>query len=123
MYGGLAAHHATRELDGAVRDDLVRVHVALGAATGLEHHQREVLVELALDHLVGGPHDEVGDVGRQLAELRVRLGGTLLQDAQRTDDRATPHERVAADREVVDAALGLSAPVLAGVDLQRAHGV
>ena len=36
---------------------------------------------------------------------------------------AAPHERVAADREVLDAALGLSAPVLAGVDLQRAHGV
>ena len=42
----LAAHLATEDLNGAVRDDLVGVHVRLGAGTGLKDGQREVVDEL-----------------------------------------------------------------------------
>lgn len=36
VHGGLGAHGAARDLDGAVGDNLVGVHVRLGARTGLE---------------------------------------------------------------------------------------
>ena len=104
-------------------DDLVGVHVALRARAGLEDDERELGVELARDDLVGRTHDEVGDVGGQLAELAVRLRRTLLEDAEGTDHRAPPHERVTPDGEVLDAALCLRAPVAVGGDLDGAHRV
>ena len=57
--GFLLPHHAAGQLDGAVRDDLIGVHVGLRAAAGLPDDQREVRVELAGDHFVGGAHDEI----------------------------------------------------------------
>ena len=52
------------QLDGAVGDHLVGVHVRLRAAAGLPDAQREVVVELAGDHLVGGLDDALGLVRR-----------------------------------------------------------
>ena len=42
------------ELDGPVGDDLVGVHVGLGTAPGLPDVEGELVVELAVGHLVGG---------------------------------------------------------------------
>ena len=58
MNGFLAAHRAAGNLDGAIGDHLVDVHVGLRAAAGLPDAQREMIVELAGDHFVGGLHDE-----------------------------------------------------------------
>ena len=121
--GGLGTHLAARDLDGAVGDDLVSVHVRLRARTGLEDNQREVVVELAGDDLVTGLRDEVRDVGGQLAQLRVGQGRGLLQDAEGAHHRATPHEGVASNVEVVQRTLGLSAPVAVRGDLNGAHRV
>lgn len=45
-------HDATVQITAVpVGDDLVAVHVGLRSAPGLEHNQREVLVQLPLDHL------------------------------------------------------------------------
>ena len=59
----LRPDHPAGELDGAVGDDLVGVHVGLRARPGLEHDQRELTVELAVDDLLGGPDDQVDLVG------------------------------------------------------------
>jgi len=48
----LAAHLPAQDLDGAVGDHLVHVHVSLSARTRLPHDQREVIVQLAGDDLV-----------------------------------------------------------------------
>ncbi len=109
------------ELDRAVRDDLVGVHVRLRAAAGLPDDQREMSVELASDDLVGRAHDEIA-LGRvELAEVLVGEGRRLLDDAEGPDDRAP--EAVAADLEVLQAALRLGAPVPVGPDLDLAHAV
>ncbi len=55
--GFLRAHLATQFLDGPVRDHFVCVHVRLGAGAGLPDDQREVVVELAAKHLIGGGKD------------------------------------------------------------------
>src|SRR6266508_2095394 len=48
---------AAGELDGPVRDHLVDVHVRLRAAARLPDVERELVVVLAVDDLVGGLHD------------------------------------------------------------------
>ena len=42
--GRLAAELSAEQLDGAVGDDLVGVHVGLGAGPRLPDHQREVVI-------------------------------------------------------------------------------
>lgn len=56
----LASNLTTQQLDRPIGYHLVRVHVGLRTRTRLPHHQREVVVQLPLDYLVGGPHDGVG---------------------------------------------------------------
>ena len=63
----LRSQFAARQFDGAVGDDLVDVHVGLGAAAGLPDTQRELVVEFAGDDFVGRLHDESGFVGGKLA--------------------------------------------------------
>ncbi len=78
----LAAKLAAGELDRAVRDHLVHVHVGLGARARLPDGQREVVVERAGDHLIGGAHDQLGPVGVEEAELPVDEGRRFLQEAE-----------------------------------------
>ena len=66
---------AAEDLDRAVGDDLVGVHVALRARPGLEDDEREVVVELAARHLVGGLHDRPGDLDVEQPEVGVRQRG------------------------------------------------
>jgi hypothetical protein len=119
----LRAHLAAGQLDRAVRDDLVRVHVRLRPRAGLEDDQREVVVELPGDHLVRGAADQVDLLRRQLAQLAVRDRGALLQDAERADDRTGEAEPVDADREVLDRPLRLGTPVAVGGNLDRTHRI
>ena len=50
----LRPHLPATEFDGAIGDDLVRVHVGLCAAARLPDVQREVIVELSVGHLGRG---------------------------------------------------------------------
>ncbi len=56
----LGAELAAEQFVGAVRDHLVEIHVGLRAGSGLPHHQREMIVELAVDHLARGADDGAG---------------------------------------------------------------
>ena len=60
--GLLGAHGATEDLNGTVGDDLVGVHVGLGAGAGLPDNQREVVQQLALGDLSGGLLDGLTDL-------------------------------------------------------------
>lgn len=60
--GLLGAHLAAQDLDGAVGDYLVGVHVGLGAGAGLPDDQREVVVEFAGSDLFGGLLDGLTDL-------------------------------------------------------------
>ena len=59
--GVLRAQLAAGDLDRAVRDHLVRVHVRLRARARLPHEQREVVVELPVGDLVGRLLDQPAD--------------------------------------------------------------
>jgi hypothetical protein len=60
MDGILFPEHPAEQLNRSVRDDLVHIHVRLGARSGLPDVQRKILVERARDHLVGCLDDRIG---------------------------------------------------------------
>jgi hypothetical protein len=51
VHGLFGAEFTAKELDGTVGDDLVHVHVALGAGTGLEDDEGELVNQFAGDDL------------------------------------------------------------------------
>ena len=108
-----------------VGDDLVGVHVGLGAGAGLPHHQREVLVEGAAHDLVAG----LGDGGKLLVGHLLGLegvvgdGGGLFQHAEGMGDLPGHGLDAHADQEILVGTLGLRAPVLVGGHFDLAHGI
>ena len=109
----------------SVRDDLVGVHVGLGARTGLPDDQREVVVELAGDDFVTG----LGDGGQFLVghlggvQLVVGLRGGLLQDAERMGDLAGHGLDADADLKILVRTLRLGSPVFVCRDFHLAERV
>lgn len=61
--GLLGAHGAAEDLNGAVGDDLVCVHVGLGAGAGLPDDEGEVVEQLAVGDLFGGLLDGLANLG------------------------------------------------------------
>ena len=121
--GLLRAHLAAEDLDRAVRDDLVGVHVGLRPAPGLPDDQREVFVELALDDFVGRLDDGLRLLGGQRAPVTVHDRRGLLEDPERADQLPRETLPLAADREVVERALGLGSPVPVRRDFDLPHRV
>jgi len=75
MHRLLAAHLAAGQLDGAVRDDFVDVHVGLRAAARLpDVVERELVGVLPGDDLVGRLDQQRRLVRRELAQLLVDPG-------------------------------------------------
>ena len=106
----LGSDDAAGDLDRPVGDDLVGVHVGLGARPGLKYDQRKLVVELAVDDILSCMDDEFGLLLRQLPELEVRQRRAFFQEAERADHRPAPAVPLGADREVEPGALGLRAP-------------
>ena len=61
--GLLAAHGAAEDLDGAVGDDFVGVHVGLRAGAGLPDDEGEVVEEFEVGDLAGGLLDRLAEFG------------------------------------------------------------
>ena len=98
-----------RELECAVGDHLVRVHVRRRSRAALDHVDEEVLVVSAAANLARGTRDEVGDLLRQQPELRIRERRCFLDRRERLDERRELAQRHAGDREVLERAQRLHA--------------
>ncbi len=106
------AHLAAQHLDGAVGDHLIGVHVGLRARAGLPHHQREMIVELAVDHLLGGGDDGFAELGVEAAQaILVSAAARLTMPSARTTGSGL---LLPADLEIAEGALRLRAPIVVG---------
>ena len=114
-----AAHNAAGNFDRPIRDHFIGVHIGLGAAAGLPHAQRKMLVQPAFDHLIAGLCDKPRLIGGELAEILIDQRAGFLENAKRANHLARHH--VIADIEMKQAALGLRAPILIRRDLCLAH--
>ena len=108
-------------LRGQRRDHLVGVHVGAGARPGLEDVDGELPVVRPVDHGVGGGHDGLRLLVAYDAQRGVDGRGGRLDVGQRLDVPGL--QREAADREVLDRALGLGPPQCVARHLDLAHGV
>ena len=111
----------TGQFVGAVRQHFVHVHVGLCAGAGLPDDERELAVQFATQHVIGGADDEVGLFLLDAAEAGVGQRGGFFHQRHGVDERA--RQGFAADFEVLVATLGLRAPVGFGRNLDVAHGV
>jgi hypothetical protein len=73
---------------GEAADDLVGIHVAGGAAAGLEDIDGKFGVERALNDLFGGGLDDGGERGRQVRGGAVDADGGALDQSQGAEKRA-----------------------------------
>jgi hypothetical protein len=112
---------AAKALDGEVREDLVHVHVGLGARARLIDHERKLIVILALHHIGGRRRDGIGQARLQLAKILVHKSGGLLHDRQRMDQGK--RHPVRPDAEVLERTLRLGAPELVGCNFDGAEGI
>ena len=102
------------ELEGAVGDHLVRVHVRGGARAALEDVEAEFVVELARDDLLAGPLDALQDLLAELAAVEVRARGRELDHRECLDEVRVEPKLDARDVEVLQSARGLDSVVRVG---------
>ena len=70
------------QLAAAIGDDFVRVRVRARAGAGLENVEREMFVELALDHFLGRLHNERAALGIEQTEIVIGLRRRPFQQDQ-----------------------------------------
>ncbi len=117
----LAAAPAAEHLVGPVCQHLVHVHVGLRAGAGLPDDERELVIELAGDHLLGGGDDGVAKAAIEPTDRHVGERGRLLLESERANERH--RHALAADAEVFERALRLRPPIAVRGDGDLSHAV
>ena len=115
----LVAH----QLEGAVGDHLVGVHVGRGAGAALEDVEAELVVQLAVDELLAGPLDAGEDLRAELAAVEVGARGGQLHHREGLDEVRVEAQLDARDVEVLEGAGRLDAVVGVGGHLLLAEQV
>ena len=121
VYGIFRAEDSARDFNGAIGDDLVHVHVGLGAAASLPDTQRELFVQFALDDFVRRLDNQFCLVGWQLPQILVHQGCRFFENAEGADQLR--RHGVAADVEMKQGTLGLRSPINVSRNLDFAHAV
>jgi hypothetical protein len=120
---------AATDLDRPIRDDLVDVHVARRAGTGLKHVDGKLAVEFSIGHLATGGQQRFDLLRlkrilarpRQFVEVSVGHRAGVLHVPHRMDQRR--RQRPTGNRKVLDGSLRLSAVVGLGGNEHIAHRV
>ena len=102
------------QLERAVADHLVGVHVGRGAGAALDHVDHELLEQLALAHLLAGEADRRARGARRAGRARVGDRGGLLDAGERHHQVGVDRDRRAGDREVLQRAQRVHAVVRVG---------
>ena len=110
-------------LETAVRDDLVRVHVRGGSRTALDDANAELAVQRPAHDLLADLVDHRRLLGFENPEFEVGPGSGLLDSREGDDEVGIHREGAAGDREVLERASRVDAPVCKGWDWHRPEGV
>ena len=112
-----------QDLEGAVRNDLVGIHVHRGAGATLHHVHGELVVEFAIDNLLTGLDDGVRDGAVEHAQFGIGLGGGHFHIGDRDDVLGIVVHPRRGDLVVVECALSLDAVVGVGGYLEFAQEI
>ena len=109
MHWLFGAFYTACDFDGAIRDDLVGVHVALSAGAGLPDAEREVGVEFSCDDFISRLNNQFTFFCGQFSEVGIGQRSSFFQDAERLDHFR--RQNVLADVEMNQRTRRLRAPV------------
>src|ERR1700722_18738427 len=98
----------------AVGDDLIDIHIALGAAPRLPNDQWKIRIERPTEDLIANPADKVGLLFGEQTGLLVGKSGGFFEISEGPDDLLRHFVDVLGDGKILYAALGLGAII--GVD-------
>ena len=121
MDGVFRADFAAENLDGAIGDDFIGIHVGLRARAGLPDREGEVVVELAFGDFQRCLGDGVGQSWLEIVQPLIGARGAVFDDPQGADQRF--RHGLGADREIDQRACGLRAPELLTGNLEWAKAV
>ena len=112
---------SAENLRRAIGKHLVDVHVGLGSGSCLPYGERKLAVVAAVERLVCGGDDRIGDPGLEDVQACVDPRRATL-DQQHRADQLRRH-LLAGDAEMLERALRLRAPQALGGDLDRSEGI
>lgn len=121
VHGILASALTPRAFNRAIGNDLVGIHVGLGARTGLPNAQGEMSVQFSGDDFIRGGGDQASLVFRQLPEVLIDERAGFFEQAETTDER-TRHG-IAANGKKLQGPLRLGSPIGVMRDLNGSHGI
>ena len=91
------ADRLSRQLSAPVGDDFIRVGVRARAGTGLKNVEREMVVQLALDHFLRCLDDERAAMRIEQTKIVIRLRCGPFDQTEGANER--PGKSITADRE------------------------
>ena len=121
MDAGPLPARLAEELQGAVGDHLVGVHVGRGPRPGLEDVDHELAIEPTFRHFRRGADDRLGLARAEEAQVRVHARAGRLDRPQRLDE--APGEAESRDGKVLDRARRLRPVVRVGGHRHLSHAV
>jgi hypothetical protein len=113
MNGFPGSDNPGQYLNAAVRDDLIRIHICGCAGAGLENVDNKMVVEFAVNNLLGSADNRPAYFFVEEAQVHIGARGCQFDQAEGTNEFARKSK--AADGKVFDGALRLCA-------VQRARG-
>src|SRR4029077_3947215 len=117
----LRAERAAELEIGGIRNHFIDIHVGLRAGSGLPYEQRKVPVQFAVGDILRNRRDGCRAPAIERSERPVDLGRRALDHTERAHD--LDRHTLGSDAEIVERALGLSAPESVSRNLQWPEGV
>src|SRR4029077_634043 len=101
---------------GGIRNHFIDIHVGLRAGSGLPYEQRKVSIQFAVGDILRNRRDGDRAPAIERSERPVNLGRRALDHTECAHD--LDRHTLGSDAEIVERALGLSAPESVGRNLQ-----
>ena len=117
----LRPKHAPGQLDGAIGDDFVGIHIGLRAAARLPNAQGKFVIQRAGDDFITGLKDQARFLARQFAQFLIHHSAGLFQNSKGANQLR--RHGVPADIEMHEGTRGLSAPIDIGGNFDRPHAI
>ena len=117
------AERLAHELEAAVCDDLVRVHVGRGSCATLNNSDHELVVELATDDLLAHLIDQIGFACGERTQFFIGTRCGLLHHSERLNEFRVHGDGSARDREVLPGSLGMDSPICISRDVEWPYGI
>ena len=102
---------AAQDLQRAIGNYLVGIHVGGGAGAALDYVDHELIVQLAGRHLIAGGRDASRALGIEKTQIVIRQSGSFLHQSQRVDEVGIDRDRRATDGKVLHGAQGMDSVI------------